>query len=1062
MIIYLKTMRSLLFLLAGLVLWTTATGQDITVDTLLANTYVDTANTWYDSSKYELSTSYYEKAAVLYEKHEVWVKMLDCWNRMSGNYLRVHDLDKAFDLAQITLATSQEKLGEQTKQEAVAYNNIGSIYYMTGQYEQALEYYQKALAIRLAIFGENHPFVARAYNNIGVIYKNQEKHKQALEYYRKSLTIQLTIYGEHHSDVAMSYQNIGSIYDAQGTYEQTLQYEKKSLAIRLAIFGENHPDVATSYHNIGLTYHKQGKYEQALEYHQKSLAIRLSIFEENHPSVARSYSNIGSMYDSQGKYEQALEYYQKALAIQLSIFEENHPSVASSYNNIGVTYNTQGKYEQALEYHQKALAIKLAIFEENHPNVAGSYNNIGLIYDNQGKYEQALEHHQKALAMRLATFGENHPSVASSYHNLGDIYFAQGQYEQALQSYQKALIANGAKQLVLSHHLPRLDSILNFENLLGSLKEKAATLYQQYLETQATTSLQNAQLYATLADQLIDSLRQYYQSPEDKLSFNQLAYYIYTTPLQICHTTYNDLQNSSYIDTAFYYMEKSKANGLLSALSESRALNFANLPDSLVQQEADLKSTIAFYRQKVHELQLKEDTTQVALLRDYQNILFEHNQQYRKLRQTLESNYPDYYTLKYNTRVIKLAETQQKFLDDQSALIQYALGDSTLFAIVLTKKNKQFYKLNYSTTLQTQIEQFLVALSQQPGLGTIPENLARQYTEPAYALYQSLIEPIHQALPQHINRLIIIPDGQLNYIPFEALLTQAAENNPSAFNEHHYLLADYTISYAYSATLLQEMHEKSFKAPPKEQVLAFAPLFPEGAPVDVLASLRSSFGFLRNKKEVDNISEIYAGKYLIHPEATKAAFQQLAPQYAYLHIATHAQANDQFPNYSLLGFSSATDPRHYYDSINVADIYNIPLNAEMVVLSACETGVGRLQRGEGMLSLARAFTYAGAKSLVTSLWKVDDGATTEIMTSFYQQLKTGKTKDEALRAAKLQRTRSNQTLSHPFYWAAFIPTGDMQAIKTKASWPKSWLGLLGSVVLIGSMLWWRRQKRLTT
>lgn len=307
--------------------------------------------------------------------------------------------------------------------EAVAYSNIGSIYFSHGDYNQALEYYEKALKIWLDIFSGNHHEVATNYNNVGYAYQSQGEYTKALEFYEKALKIWLGISGGNHLAVATIYNNIGSINSSQRNYTQALECYEKALSIQLHILGENHPNIATIYNNIGFVYDSQGYNAKALEYYEKASRIWQDAFGENHPDVALVYSNIGSAYDSQGDYTRALEYNEKALKIWLAAFGENHPDVATIYNNIGAAYDSQEDYTQALEYYGKALKIRLEILGENHPDLATTYNNIGIVYFKQGDYAQALEYFEKALKIRVDIFGENHPDVDTNYTTIAHVYW---------------------------------------------------------------------------------------------------------------------------------------------------------------------------------------------------------------------------------------------------------------------------------------------------------------------------------------------------------------------------------------------------------------------------------------------------------------------------------------------------------------------------------------------------------------------------------------------------------------------------------------------------------------
>ena len=301
-----------------------------------------------------------------------------------------------------------------------------------------------------------------------------------------------------------------------------------------------------------------------------------------------------------------------------------------------------------------------------------------------------------------------------------------------------------------------------------------------------------------------------------------------------------------------------------------------------------------------------------------------------------------------------------------------------------------------------------------------------------FDIIQKLIAPVAEQLKE---KVIIVPDGILGYLPFEALLVEPADDLLD-WRNHHYWLRDKQISYCYSATLLKEMKEKQFAKKEVKGVLAFAPFSYDEQSTRIVTYVsyadsisRAVLDTLKHSgEEVYNIQKITGANVFFHKEATKDRFTKLASDYKVIHLATHGKANEKVGDYSFLVFTKEKDSIEN-GLLYVQDLFNLQLNAEMVVLSACETGVGELQKGEGIISLARGFSYAGAKSIITSLWRVNDESTKDLMVGFYEHLKAGKTKDEALQLCKLDYLGAVQHgKAHPYYWSGFIGIGDMSSI----------------------------------
>ncbi|MDX1666640.1 MAG: CHAT domain-containing protein, partial [Saprospiraceae bacterium] len=342
-----------------------------------------------------------------------------------------------------------------------------------------------------------------------------------------------------------------------------------------------------------------------------------------------------------------------------------------------------------------------------------------------------------------------------------------------------------------------------------------------------------------------------------------------------------------------------------------------------------------------------------------------------------------------------------------------------------------------------------------------------KYATAAFELYKQLIRPFEEKLHRH---LIIVPDGTLGYLPFGALLRERPRRAGN-YRNYVYLERAYTISYDYSASLFGNRRTEA-RSKFRDKLLAVALDFSSGSAAQSenesanrsgdrlpslkqLTAMRSGLDPLYfTVPEAREIAAKFDGDLLINEEATFDRFAERADDYDILHLSTHAIANDEAGDFSFLAFSSSEGNR--YDSLFAKDIYNLRLSAEMVVLSACETGAGEMQRGEGIISLARAFSYAGARSIVTTLWSVNDRQTREIMLRFYENLKDGRSKDKALQQAKLayiEEVARDHDEAHPIYWAAFSPIGDMRPLSFSfLSSDRMLMGLAGAAVLLG--LFW--------
>ena len=340
----------------------------------------------------------------------------------------------------------------------------------------------------------------------------------------------------------------------------------------------------------------------------------------------------------------------------------------------------------------------------------------------------------------------------------------------------------------------------------------------------------------------------------------------------------------------------------------------------------------------------------------------------------------------------------------------------------------------------------------------------QQYIQNSHYLFQQILGPI-LAKVGTINELVIIPDAELNYLPFEALISTLPSSSNPAFDQLEYILNQYTINYEYSATLWWQYRQKQ-----NNSIQLFAGFAPEYEGTQLLA-VRSSnalglsgrsvaFQPLKyNQTEVEELAGALNGKRVLGNAATESAFKAQASNYGILHLAMHAYVNDKNPNYSHLVFAEekdSTEDRFLY----AYELYNMQLKANLAVLSACETGGGKLQLGEGVMSLSRAFKYAGVPNIVMSFWKADDFYTKNLMTEFYQFLKSGTPKNKALQEAKkaqIAAAKDNKEAAHPYYWANFVLVGDAAPIQfgNPSQW-KMWL-IAGFLLIIMALIYARRK-----
>jgi CHAT domain-containing protein len=502
----------------------------------------------------------------------------------------------------------------------------------------------------------------------------------------------------------------------------------------------------------------------------------------------------------------------------------------------------------------------------------------------------------------------------------------------------------------------------------------------------------------------------------------------------------------------YEYTELAKASLLQSQIKQTDALAFAGIPDSLLHKEYDLRIDINWReKQRQEMLEKGKEETDTTVLR-ISSIIFDLKRAQETLFEILEKDYPEYFRLKYDTKTISLEDTQQKLLQKGQTMLEYFVGDSSIFIFVVRPDTFDVVQVKKDFALDSLVRQMQTGLYGYHGLSRdqrtddLYKKSIIDYTNAAFELYQRIVSPVSHLLT---SDLVIIPDGVLGYVPFEALIKSKPEKL-NQFGTYPYMINDHTISYNYSATLWNEMKSKKHKKEPSKSLVAFAPFYegsytvldstinlvfdtlPDGRDTTIFQDIvsRKTYASLPSSGiEAGTASKLYKGDYFVNSDATEQKFYDVAGDYRMVHLSTHGVADARQGDYSYLAFAEQKDSIEN-EFLYVRDIYNTQLNADLVFLSACETARGELQRGEGIISLARAFAYAGAKSIITTLWQVDDSATKDISIDFYKNLKKGFTKDVALRQAKLRHIKSAKSAQkHPFFWAAMIGIGDMGQVK---------------------------------
>ncbi|MEM1327989.1 MAG: CHAT domain-containing protein [Bacteroidota bacterium] len=809
------------------------------------------------------------------------------------------------------------------------------------------------------------------------------------------------------------WNNLIEFYSYLGDYKQSISYCEQVLDADLRwlyLDKEAALYVGSDYQNIAMLYRKQGEYQKAIANYQKAL----SYFESESFDAAITLGNIAYDYHQKGDVEQAKYYYLESIELEDKLLQQfgNQEDIRRDWIRIQHNYatflNKAAVYDEAitqLRLTQDWIAPTDTLVWSNY------YTILGGSFAKQGQFQAAEQHWQRALYMRQSLSNVPITFLSDSYYDIGQyLYVAQGDFEQATLYFDQALssLYSGLniKNLPPPSTLP-IDKL----RFLKILKAYAATLVTMNQTHQAN------ELYVYLLD-LIDYLRLHHSRLSAKFHLVEEVLPIYEAAMQVALA-------QQQTERAFQIAERSKATILLEQIERQAAHQF--LPDNLAKQEARQQQQIVLYERLLAESKTQKERA------NYQQHLFDLHQSHDDFLEQLARDYPDYFTWQYGWQQSNIKAIQSELLDDKTALLEYVEGEEQIYLFVLTRNNIKNYIFPKNADYQLIINEFRSVIS-TPSTDVTSFDL---YTKTAFQIYQQFVAT---ALLDGIDRLIIVPDGSLHYVPFQVLLSRkVSDEETGRYDRLPYLMRAYSISYAPSLTLLWKLHQQEKKG---IQMGSFAPVFEQAAPI----AMRSTAAALPHSRlEVKQISTAFASKIFMDTAANIAQFKATLSDWDILHIATHATVNDTLSAQSQIYF--------YDDYLTLNEIYHLPLQARLVVLSACATGVGKLQRGEGLLSLSRAFLLAGSESLVTSLWQVNDQSTADLMTHFYTALADGQTKDSALRLAQLDYLSQADFAAkkHPFYWAAFTQIGRSDALVERSVFYHKvlWFSLLSIFFAIG-------------
>ena len=949
------------------------------------------AGLYHTMGAYTQAEPLYRRALAIHEKvlgpeHPDTARLL---NNLAGLYQDMGAYTQAEPLLQRALAITEKTLGPDHPHTARSLNNLAELYRFTGAYGQAEPLYRRALAIHEKVLGLEHPDTATSLYNLAALYQDTGAYAEAEPLYQRALTIREKKLGPEHPDTATSLNNLAGLYQDMGAYTQAEPLYRRALAITEKSLGPDHPDTAASLNGLALLYSATGAYARAELLHQRALAITEKSLGPEHPATVRSLKNLALVYHSRGTYAQAELLYRRALAISEKTLGPSHPDTALALNNLAGLYHTTGAYTEAEPLYRRALAIHEKVLGPEHPATANSLNNLALLYRATGAYSQAEPLYRRALSIRESVLGPEHPHIAVSLTNLALLHWAAGRPTTALPLLERAQVIQekNATGFLLTGSEARKQGYL--QRLRGYTFVNV-TLSLALSDDQATrlglTSVLQAK--GRVLDALTRGMASLWQrvSPEIRLLFDQFA----AVAEQLSNLTYQGLGNLS-------------SDAYRQRLREL-AVKQEQLETELTTRSADVRGQVAPLTFAAIQLTIPPDAALVEWFRFHplDPKANDQNGQWRAPR-----------------------------------YVAYVLSRDGEPAVV---------DVGEAEVIERLIQDFRTGLSDPKS--TFVKEVARELSD-------KLVKPLRPHLG-HAERWFISPDGALNLVPFAALVDETGAllasqveityltsgrdllrfgDTPGA-NDEAVVVAD--PDYGKVTGLLAEANpgiQLSRSVDMDRGEMVFTPLPGTAEEAKILKFLLNSKDenlLIQAKATEDRVKELH-GPRILHVATHGFFLKDNELPAAALKTVSFSHDQGALPlgenpllrsGLALAGANTRQSGEHDDGILTAAEVAQMDLRGtQLVVLSACETGVGEVQNGEGVYGLRRALVLAGAETQVASLWKVADDATKDLMVDYYQRLLKGEGRSAALRNAQLTMLNSYDR-SHPYYWAAFVPIGN--------------------------------------
>lgn len=1005
---------------------------------IMADIYCTIANNMFEKNNYsEALENYYKELNLRLTISKKNTKdFANCYANIGLAYEFINNFNDALSNFKIALSIRKEIFGENSLEISKSYYDIGCLYYKMGNYKESLDYQIKCFDIREQLLGSDSLETVEVIQAIITDYIELQNYATALELseYIENIynTIQVLPISE---EFAILYNERSRIYYNLSEYKNALDLVNKALEINLNLYGEEYYNTLLYYHNIATTYQAMGDYSRAIALLEKVISISKSSSGNFDNLIALSYKSLGAVYRSINDWETAYSYFNLALKYFQNLYGEKYIDVARCYLEIALYFRVNLDYENSLSFYRKANDIFFEIFGYETVEIAETYSGIGFCYEQLGYVDDAEFLYKSVLRIYINIFGENNIHTTLAYMDLGWFYIEIGKVKDAINCFKSSY--------------QWLEDPTNYKQIIYSL----LTILQNSKRYHYDTEIDFIRDTISILCNIVEKARLDMNSiKSDILEYSLDAFY-YAVDFEI---------RNKNLSKAFEYSESLRNRSFLDQIGLDRSLSLNGITDSdknkinkLIKQISENRKEI----EKQNSLSITNRDTKkfIQAEKDLSNA----EKELLKFDEYLGNHIPGYAQLR-NPQTIKLTEAQ-RWCGKNRAILEYVMyepEDSNyepyFYCIILTNNKITTVQLESGFDYNYSISSLRQAITHHPIKSEITFEKNRN------ELYDKLVKPILPYI-KNVKNVVIVPDGSLSFLPFDILRENSTSDDfgkkyalsfsPSISvsliaNNIKSLSKDFLSFYGawYDKTLSEEEHSilltlntQNYLDRGNASLIEQNSLLSESELRNIIENDGSAAYFEQKKLnwldlpgtvlEVKNIKEtiFLNGSYKSQKEASELKLKELSKQgelskYSILHFACHGYYDPDLSEMSSVLFSEVSgkldDVSNEDGYLTVGEASALNLSADMVCLSACQTGLGKIQKGNGMVGLSRAFMVAGARNVGVTLWCVDDNATAEFMLKMYKKVKNGMSYSEAYRKVK-NEFRDSDDYNHPYYWAAF-------------------------------------------